>query len=127
MNDKLVLSILQDLYIGYLSCFASPEKMKSFGRSVSLEKHAKRFSISDLLAIQRYVFQHGVVGKLKAWAYLLLSIALFLRKSEAASIKIEDLKFSRDPVTDEFLYVNLLPQYVKVNIVRSKTDQQASG
>ena len=101
--------------------------MKSFGRDVSLEKHAKRFSIPDLLAIQRYVFHHSVVGKLKAWAYLLLSIALFLRKSEAASIQIEDLKFSRDPITDDLLYVNLLPQYVKISIIRSKTDQQASG
>ncbi len=64
---------------------------------------------------------------LRAWTYVLLSCALFLRKSEAADLKVRDIEVPIDRATGDSLLSEGLPRYIFVHIRRSKTDQAALG
>lgn len=95
-----------------------------YGRTVQGPNRAK---ISDLLALQKASRAHATGPNIRAWVYVLLSCALFLRKSEAANLKFGDIEVPVDPVTGELVMTDYLPRYLFVNIRRSKTDQAAKG
>ena len=64
---------------------------------------------------------------MRGWTYILLSCALFLRKSEAAALLISDIDVPTNHVTGEILLENGLPRFLYVLIRRSKTDQEGQG
>ena len=58
---------------------------------------------------------------------MLLSCALFLRKSEAANLRIGDIEVPIDEVTGKPVLMNGIPRYMYVHIRHSKTDQDRNG
>ena len=109
--------------------YKDPGDCKRYGRSCKGPDRAKVLDISQLTAMWQTSRDHPDGSTLRAWIYVLLSCVLFLRKSEAAILKIGDLEVPIDKITGDPLLSEGqgLPRYVYVHIRRSKTDQAALG
>ena len=100
---------------------------KVYGRSCKGPDRAKVFEIAHLLTMQDTTRRFPEGPTLRAWTYVLLSCALFLRKAEAACLKIKDIEIPVDKTTGDPLVNGGIPRYVFIHIRRSKTDQAAVG
>ena len=118
---------LQRVYTGYLKMFHNPDDCLKYGRPAEQPQQAKVFKIAHLLALYSACHVKKDAYTLRGWTYILLSCALFLRKSEAAALAIQHLDVPTDSVTGDILLEQGLPRFVYVTIQRSKTDQQGEG
>jgi len=126
LPDKL--SILYSfIRTGYLKMFHNPDDCLKYGRPAEQPQQAKVFKIAHLLALYSACHVKKDAYTLRGWTYILLSCALFLRKSEAAALAIQHLDVPTDSVTGDILLEQGLPRFVYVTIQRSKTDQQGEG
>ena len=107
--------------------FHDPLELARYGRKMEGPVTARIFKICDLLALHDLTRRQPQAYILRGWTYILLSCALFLRKSEAANLMISDLSVPRDAVTGKLLLESGLPKVVVVHIRRSKTDQTGQG
>lgn len=107
--------------------FHNPDDCLKYGRPVEQPQQAKVFKITHLLAIYHACHVKKDAYTLRGWTYILLSCALFLRKSEAAALTIKDLDIPTDPVTGDIMLEQNLPKFIFVTIQRSKTDQEGQG
>ena len=119
--------IIQRVYKGYLKMFHDPIECARYGRQLEAPIRAWIFKVSDFLAIQQTTRKQPSGYNLRSWTYLLLSCALFLRKSEAANLTLRDIEIPTNPVSGEILTVDGLPKYIYIHIRRSKTDQAGEG
>ena len=98
------------------------------GREITLPESARRFSISDLIKINEYVMHHASDENIRNWAYILLSIGLFLRQDEAANLILSDVSLAQNPSTGTPLLTdNGLPHCLVVLIIRDKTNKDGPG
>lgn len=107
--------------------FKDPSDCAKYGRVVQGPDRAKIFQISDLLALRKVSWVNATGPNVRAWTYVILSCALFLRKSEAANLMIGDIEVPINRVTGEPVMNGNLPRHLFVHISRSKTDQAAKG
>lgn len=107
--------------------FKDPTDCAEYGRSIQGPDRARVFQISDLLAVREVSRVNSTGPNVRAWTYVILSCALFLRKSEASNLKIGDIEVPLDRVTGEPVMSGNLPRHLFVHIARSKTDQAAKG
>ena len=70
----------------------NPDDCRRGGRSTEHPVRAKIFEISQLLEMQKASRLYPIGPILRAWTYVLISCCLFLRKSEAANLKIGDIE-----------------------------------
>ena len=105
----------------------SPVDCGKSGRNLEGPDRAKVFEISQLLEMYKATRMYPTGPMLRAWTYVLCSCCLFLRKSEAANLKIGDIEVPCDRSTGKQLIDNGIPKYLFINIRRSKTDQEAAG
>ena len=98
-----------------------------YGRNVEGPDRAKVFKISDLLALRRVSRQKMCPTVIRSWTYVILSCALFLRKSEAANLRLGDIEIPVDHVTGQPLMKDGLPKHLFIHIRQSKTDQDRTG
>lgn len=105
----------------------NPTDSKESGRSVTGPDRAKVFQISQLLGMYTATRLHPTGPMMRAWTYVLTSCCLFLRKSEAAGLKLGDIEVPCNKATGEQLIENGLPKYLFIHIRRSKTDQDSAG
>lgn len=107
--------------------FHSPQECQKYGRKVEGPERAKIFEISDLLAMHRASRSFSTGPITRAWTYILLSIALLLRKAEAAALMIGDIEVPLNRESGEPIVINGVPKYLYIHIRRSKTDQDGQG
>ena len=99
----------------------------SYGRKVEGPDRARIFQISDLLALQAVSRRKMCGTTIRNWTYILLSCALFLRKSEAVNLKLRDIEIPIDHVTGKPVLKDGIPKHVYIHIRHSKTDQDRNG
>lgn len=99
----------------------------SHGRKVEGPDRAKVLQIYDLLALREVSRKKMSGPMIRGWTYILLSCALFLRKSEAANLKLGDIEIPVDRVTGKPLMKDGLPKHLFIHIRHSKTDQDRNG
>ena len=93
-----------------------------------IPESARRFSISDLSKINHYIMHHASEENIRNWAYILLSIGLFLRQDEAANLVLSDISLAKDPSTERPLFTDDgLPHCLVVMIIRDKTNRDGPG
>lgn len=107
--------------------FKDPLDSAKYGRTIKGPDRAKVLQISDLLALRKASRRNSTGPNVRAWTYVILSCALFLRKSEAANLKIADIEVPVNRVTREPVMCGNLPRHLFIHITRSKTDQTAKG
>lgn len=108
--------------------FKDPNDCKAYGRTCHGPDRARIFEIAHLVAMWEASRRNPDGPTLRAWTYVLLSCALFLRKAEAAYLKIQDIEIPVDKATgDPLMSDGGIPRYVFIHIRRSKTDQAAAG
>lgn len=107
--------------------FRDPVDCEEYGRLVEGPDRARVFEISELLDMQRASREHCDGPTLRAWTYVLVSCALFLRKSEAVDLKISDIDVPTERATGKPLLCNGVPRYLFVHVRGSKTDQEGRG
>ena len=98
-----------------------------YGRNVAGPDRARIFRICDLLALRAVSRQNCTAVTMRSWTYILLSCALFLRKSEAANLRLADVEIPLDQVTGEPLLKDGIPKHMYIHIRHSKTDQDRNG
>ena len=65
---------------------------------------------------------------IRNWAYILLSIGLFLHQDEAANLVLSDLSLAQNPSTGTPLLTdNGLPHCLVALIIRDKTNKDGPG
>jgi len=72
--------------------------------------------IAHLLALYSACHVKKDAYTLRGWIYILLSCALFLRKSEAAALAIQHLDVPTDSVTGDILLEQGLSRFVYITI-----------
>ena len=109
--------------------FHSPADCKQYGRAMKQEdRKAKVLRIPHLIALYNSCQLRKDAYALRGWTYIHLSCALFLRKGEAAALRISDIDVPTDPATGKIeLQPEGLPRFLFVTIQRSKTDQEGQG
>ena len=100
---------------------------QNYGRKVEGPDRARVFKISELLALREASRQKMTGTMIRSWTYVLLSCALFLRKSEAANLRLGDIEIPVDAVSGEPLIKDGLPKHMYIHIRHSKTDQDRNG
>lgn len=100
---------------------------KRYGRKVEGTDRAKVLRISDLLALQAASRKNMCPTTVRSWTYVLLSCALFLRKSEAANLRLGDIEIPVDHVKGEPVLKDGIPKHLFIHIRHSKTDQDRTG
>lgn len=71
---------------------------------------------------------HASEENIRNWAYILLSIGLFLRQDEAANLLLSDISLATNPTTETPLLTDDgLPHCLVVMIVRDKTNKDGPG
>lgn len=117
----------QRVYEGYLRMYHDPSTCEKYGRAVSAVQRAQVFKISHLHQLYELSRIKADVYTLRTWTYILISIALFMRKSEAAALRIEDIDVPADTSTNSLCVSDGIPNFVYIRIERSKTDQLGQG
>ena len=93
-----------------------------------MPESARRLSISDLTKINQYVMHHASEENIRNWAYILLSIGLFLRQDEAANLVLSDISLARNPSTETPLFTDDgLPHCLVVKVIHDKTNKDGPG
>lgn len=93
--------------------YQDPEDCEKYGRSSSRgPDRAKIFEISTLMDMWTASRQNRDGPTLRSWT----CSSLFLRKSEAANLRFEDIEMPLDKSTGEPLCKSGLPRYVFVHI-----------
>lgn len=85
------------------------------------------FRIAHLISLYNVSQVKHDAYTMRGWTYILLSCSLFLRKSEAAALMINDIDVPSNHITGEVLLEDGLPRFLYVLIRRSKTDQEGQG
>ena len=71
---------------------------------------------------------HASEENARNWAYILLSIGLFLRQDEAANLVLSDISSARNPSTERPLLTDDgLPHYLFVMIICDKINKDGPG
>ncbi len=107
--------------------YHDPVECSRYGRGVDAPVRARIFKIHDLLALYELSRKQPQPYILRGWTYILVSCALFLRKSEAANLMMSNLSVARDVVSGKVVLEDGLPRFIIVHIQRSKTDQDGCG
>ena len=108
--------------------FHDPSECQKYGRKFDPKtKRAPVFRIAHLMSLYNVCQVKRDAYTMRGWTYILLSCALFLRKSEAAALLISDIDVPTNHVTGEILLEDGLPRFLYVLIRRSKTDQEGQG
>ena len=108
--------------------FHDPNECRKYGRKFDpTTKRAPVFRIAHLMSLYNVCQVKRDAYTMRGWTYILLSCALFLRKSEAAALLISDIDVPTNHVTGEILQEDGLPRFLYVLIRRSKTDQEGQG
>ncbi len=115
------------MYTGYLKMFHDPVECSCYGRGDDAPVLPRMFQIHDLLALDDLSRKQPQPYILRGWTYILISCALFLRKSEAANLTMSDISVPRDAVSGKVAVEIGLPKVVHIHIRRSKTDQDGCG
>ena len=84
---------------------------KSHGRKLEGPDRAKVLQICDLLALRDVSRKQTSGPMICGWTYILLSCALFLRKSEAANLQLGDIEVPVDRVTTDERWTSKAPFY----------------
>ena len=100
---------------------------KSHGRKLEGPDRAKVLQIWDLLALRDVSRKQTSGPMIRGWTYILLSCALFFRKSEAANLRLGDSDVPVDYVTGKPLMKDGLPKHLFIHIRHSKIDQDGLG
>ena len=115
---------MQEVYHSILQGITRPDFCSSHGRQVVLPESARRFSIPDLVKMHSYVMHNATDENIRNWAYILVSIGLFLRQDEAANLLLSNITPARDPNTGEpIVTTEGLPHCLVVIIIRDKTNR----
>ena len=108
--------------------YHDPTECQKYGRQFDpTPNRAPVFQIRHLLSLYNVCQVKHDAYTMRGWTYILLSCALFLRKSEAAALMINDIDVPSNHVTGKVLLEDGLPRFVYVMIRRSKTDQDGQG
>ena len=114
------------MYHSILRGITRPDFCVSHGRDVLPE--SARFSIPDLVKIHDYVMHHATDENIRNWAYIIVSIGLFLRQDEAANLLLSNITPATDPNTEEpIMTTEGLPHCLVVTITRDKTNKDGPG
>ena len=121
-------TILQEVYHSILRGITRPDFCASHGRPVILPESARRFSIPDLVKMHDYVMHHATDENIRNWAYIIMSIGLFLRQDEAANLLLSSITPATNPNSGEpIMTPEGLPHCLVVTIKRDKTNQDGPG
>lgn len=119
---------LQEVYHSILQGITRPDFYSSHCREVVLPESARRFSIPDLVKMHDYVMHNATDENIRNWAYILVSIGLFLRQDEAANLLLSNITPARDPNTGApLMTAEGLPHCLVVTITRDKTNKHGPG
>ena len=88
--------------------YHDPSACEKYGRAVSVVMRAEVFKIAHLHSLYEMSRIKADVYTLRTWTYILISIALFLRKSEAAALRIEDIDIPADTTTNGITFHGFL-------------------
>ena len=118
----------QEVYHSILRGITRSDFCVSHGRPVVLPESARRFSIPDLVKMHDYVMHHATDENIRNWAYIIMSIGLFLRQDEAANLLLSSITPATDPNSGEpIITPEGLPHCLVVTIKRDKTNQDGPG
>ena len=118
----------QEVYRSILRGVTRPDFCASHGRQVVLPESARRFSIPDLVKIHDYVMHNATDENIRSWAYIIVSIGLFLRQDEAANLLLSNITPATDPNTGmPIMTTEGLPHCLVVTITRDKTNKDGPG
>ena len=92
--------------------------------NLTLQQRATVFRIAHRMSLYNVCQVKYDAYTMSGWTYILLSCALFLRKSEAAALLISDIDVPTNHVTGEILLEDGLPRFLYVLMRCSKTDQE---
>ena len=116
------------MYHSILRGITRPDFCASHGRDIVLPESARRFSIPDLVKIHDYVMHHATDENICNWAYIIVSIGLFLRQDEAANLLLSNITPATDLNTGEpIMTTEGLPHCLVVTIARDKTNKDGPG
>ena len=118
---------LQAAFKGYLKMFHQPMEYVKYHRTPDPPDQAACFTVAELLTLYENTRDHPTPINLRAWTYILLSVSLFLRKSEARDLQWSDVEMPCSQDSGDVLTDSGVPKYIYILIQKSKTDQTAEG
>ena len=113
-------TILQEVYHSILRGITRPDFCASHGRPVILPESARRFSIPDLVKMHDYVMHHATDENIRNWAYIIMSIGLFLHQDEAANLLLSSITPATNPNSGEPILQRacLTAWWLQLNVTR---------